>query len=98
MPLSPGLYVINTLISFFHSIRNARINVWTNNVTLPQAWENGGCGSSLVKKELKNIEEMSRAENFALHLKYVSSNEDSADAPSPTLFDLDCFLSDEAWA
>ena len=82
MPLSPGLYVINTLISFFPSIRNARINVWTNNVTLPEAWENGGCRSSLVKKEFKNIEEMSRAENFALHLKYVPSNENIADTPS----------------
>ena len=88
----------NTLISFFPSIRNARIDVWTNNVTFPAAGENGGCRSSLVKKEFKNIEEMSRAENFALHLKYVPSNEDSADAPSRTLFDTDCLLSDEAWA
>ena len=51
-----------------------------------------------MKKEFKNIEEMSRAENFALHLKYVPSNENSADAPSRTLFDIDCFLSEEAWA
>ena len=72
----------NTLISFFPSIRNARIDVWTNNVTFPAAWENGGCRSSLVKKEFKNIEEMSRAENFALHLKYVPSNENIADTPS----------------
>ena len=57
----------NTLISFFPSIRNARIDVWTNNVTFPAAWENGGCLSSLVKKEFKNIEQMRRAENFALH-------------------------------
>ena len=67
-------------------------------MTLPEASENGGCRSSLVKKDLKNTEEMSRAENFTLHLKYVPSNEDSADAPSRTLFDIDCFLSDEAWA
>ena len=72
----------NTLISFFPSIRNARIDVWTNNVTLPAAWEDGGCRSSLVKKEIKNIEEMSRGENFALHLKYVPSNENIAGAPS----------------
>ena len=67
-------------------------------MTLPEAWGNGGCRSSLVKKELKNTEEMPRAENFALHLKYVPSNEDSADVPSRTLFDINCFLSDEAWA
>ena len=71
----------NTLISFFLSIWNARIDVWTNNVTLPAAWENGGCRSSLVKKEFKNIEEMFRTENFALHLKYVPSNENISDAP-----------------
>ena len=56
----------NTLISFFPSIRNARSDVWTNNVTFPEAWENGGCRSHLVKKGFKNIEEMYRAENFAL--------------------------------
>ena len=71
----------NALISFFSSIRNARIDVSTNNVTFPAAWENGGCRSSLVTKEFKNIEEMSRAENFALHLKYVTSNKNIADAP-----------------
>ena len=70
----------NTLISFFPSIRNARIDVWTNNVTFPAAWENGGCRSSLVKN-LK-IEEMARAENFTLHSKYVPSNENIAHAPS----------------
>ena len=86
MPLSPGLYVINTLTSFSSSIRNARISVWSNNVTLPEAWENGGCRSPLAKKELKNIEEMSRAENFALHLKYVTSNKNIDEGPSHWLF------------
>ena len=76
----------NTLISFFPSISNARSDVWTNNVTLPAAWENGGCRSSLMKKEFKNTEEMSRAENFALHLKYVPSDENIADASSHRLF------------
>ena len=71
----------NALISFFSSIRNARIDVSTNNGTFPAAWENGGCRSSLVTKEFKNIEEMSRAENFAFHLKYVTSNKNIADAP-----------------
>ena len=35
-----------------------------------------------MKKEFINIEKMSQAENFALHLKYVPSNENIADAPS----------------
>jgi len=85
------------LSSFFPSIRNARIDVWTDNVTLRVAWENGGCRSSLVNQELKRIEEMSRAGNFALHLKYIPSNENIADAPSRTLSDIDCSLSEEAW-
>ncbi|CAH3154333.1 unnamed protein product [Porites lobata] len=62
----------NALSSFFFpSIRNARIDVWTDNATLRAAWENGGCRSSLVNQELKKIEEMSRAGNFVLHLKYI---------------------------
>ena len=88
----------NTLISFFPSIRNARIDVWTDNATLRAAWENGGCRSSLVNQELKKIEEMSRAGNFVLHLKYVPSSENIADAPSRALTDIDCSLSEEAWA
>ena len=91
----------DALSSFFPSIRNARIDVWTDNVTLRAAWENGGCRSSLVNQELKKIEEMSRAGNFALHLKYIPSNENIADAPSRTmsvLSDIDCSFSEEAWA
>ena len=86
----------NSLSSFSPSIRNARIEMWTDNVTLRATWENGGCRSSLVNQEVKKIEEMSRAGNFALHLKYIPSNENIADAPSRTLSDIDCSLSEEA--
>ena len=88
----------NALSSFFPSIRNARINVWTDNVTLRAAWGNGGCRSSLVNEELKKIEEMSRAGNLVLHLKYAPSSANIADAPSYALTDIDCSLSEEAWA
>lgn len=40
---------------------------------------------------------MSRAGNFALHLKYVPSTENVADAPSRALSDIDCSLSTVAW-
>ena len=72
--------------------------MWTDNVTLRAAWENGGCRSALVDQELKKIEEMSRAGNFVLHLKCVPSNENIADAPSHALTDIDHSLSQEAWA
>ena len=39
--------------------------------TLQAAWENGGCSNSQVNQEMKRVGEMSRAGNFALHLKYV---------------------------
>ena len=35
-----------------------------------------------MNQELKKIEEMSRAENFALHLKYIPPNKNIADEPS----------------
>ena len=41
---------------------------------------------------------MSRAGNFALHLKYVPSSGNIADAPSRALSDVDCSLSRVAWA
>ena len=69
-----------------------------DNMTLWAAWENGSCRSSLANQELKKIEEMSRAGNFALKLKYIPSNKNIADAPFHTLSDIDCSLSEEAWA
>ena len=54
----------NALSSFFLSIRNARIDVCTDNVTFRAAWENCGCRSSLANRNLKKIEEISRAGNF----------------------------------
>ena len=86
----------NALSSFFPSITNARNDVWTDNMTLRAAWENGGCRSSLVNQELKKIEEMSYAGNFALHLKNVPSNKNIAAAPFRPLSDIDCSLSEEA--
>ena len=48
----------NALCSFFPSFRNARIDVWTDNVTLQAAWENGSCKNSLVNQEVKRVEEI----------------------------------------
>lgn len=75
----------NALCSFFPCIRNAGIDVWMDNVTLQAACENGGCRNSLVNREMKRVEEMSRAGNFTLHLKYVPSSGNIADAPSRIL-------------
>ena len=51
-----------------------------------------------MNHELKKLEEASRAGNFAMHLKYIPAKENIADAPSRTLSDTDCSLSEEAWA
>ena len=40
---------------------------------------------------------MSRAGNFALHLRHIPSRDNTADAPSRALSDIDCSLSEEAW-
>lgn len=88
----------NVLSSFFPSIRNARIDVWMDNVTLQAAWENGTYRNSLVNQEMKRVEEMSRAGNFTLHLKYVPSTKNVADALSCALSDIDCSLSTVVWA
>ena len=88
----------NALGSFFPSIKNARVDVWTDNVTLQAAWENGGCKSSPVNQEMKKVEEMSQIRNFALHLRHVPLSANTVDAPSRTLSDIDCSLSVEVWA
>ena len=47
---------------------------------------------------MKRVEEISRAGNFALHLKHVPSSGNIADAPSRALSDSDCSLPIVAWA
>lgn len=47
---------------------------------------------------MKRVEEISRAGNFALHLKHVPSSGNIADAPSRALSDSDCSLPTVAWA
>ena len=78
----------NALISFFALNRNAQVDVWTDNVTLEAAWEIGCCRNLLVIQEMKTVEEMSCAGNFAIHFKYIPSTENVADAPSRALSDI----------
>ena len=59
-----------------------------------------GQGSSHGKRwsTLANTRLAVVAGYFALHMKYVPSNETITDAPSRTLSDIDCSLCEEAWA
>ena len=72
----------NALSSFFLSIRNARIDVCTDNVTFRAAWENGGCRSSLVNRNLKKIE-ISRAGNFFFCISDMSHRVKTSPTRSP---------------
>ena len=47
----------NALISFYPSIKNARVDVRTDNLIPQAAWKKCGCRSSLVNQEVKKIEE-----------------------------------------
>lgn len=54
-----AMVLCNALSSFYPSIRNARVDVWTENTTLHAAWKNGGYKSPLANQEMRKIEGIS---------------------------------------
>lgn len=85
------------LSSFKGLLKDARVDVFTDNKVLLHAWNNDGCKSSEINNILKDILTCSREFNFTLQLDYRQSKENPADFPSRVCSDLDCTLTDEAW-
>ena len=88
---------VRSLLPFRDHVRNSRVDIHTDNLTLKAALDNFGCNNSSVNDSVKEILEFSRQLNLAINVHYVPSRENTADAPSRACSDLDCMLSEKAW-
>ena len=87
--------LLNSLLAFRDHIRDSRVDVHSDNLTLKAALNNFGCKSSSVNESVKEILQCSRRYNFAINVHYVPSRDNLADGPSRPCSDLDCTLSEK---
>ncbi|KAL9987103.1 hypothetical protein ACROYT_G001353 [Oculina patagonica] len=89
--------LLRSLLAFRDHIRDSRLDVYSDNLTLKAALDNFGCKSSSVNESVKKILECGRRFNFSINVHYVPSRDNLADGPSRVCSDLDCTLSEKAW-
>jgi len=89
--------LLHSLLAFRDHIRDAGVDVLTDNRTLKASLENFGYKNSSVNESDKEILQCSCQMSFAVDVHYVPSRGNLADGPSRACTDLDCLLSKEAW-
>lgn len=89
--------LLHSLLAFRDHIRDSRVDVHSDNLTIKATLNNFGCRSSSVNESVKEILQCGRRYNFAINVHYVLSRDNLGDAPSRASSDLDCTLSEKAW-
>lgn len=90
----------HVLDSFKDRLQNSRVDVLTDSQVLLSSWLKDGCRNSEINSVLTVILDCLREWNFTLQMNYVPSGDNPADHPqaSRECSDLDCTLSESAWA
>ena len=86
------------LNSFAEQFRNARVDAQVDNKVVVSAWNNNSGRSSQLNGALKTLFFTTSRLNVLLHLSYIPSAENPADAPSRYLSAADSKLSDDLWS
>ncbi|CAC5368150.1 unnamed protein product [Mytilus coruscus] len=89
--------VLKSLQSLDSSLRDSRVDLFTDNMAVIAAWENQGCKSRALSCTLKEIFSHVSTYNIDLHLKYVPSCLNDADALSRLTNTADSMLSEKSW-
>ncbi|CAC5379177.1 unnamed protein product [Mytilus coruscus] len=86
--------VLTSLLSLCSSLQDSRVDLFTDDMAVIGAWENQGCKSRALSCIMKEIFSHVSNHNIDLHLKYVTSCLNEADAPSRVTNTEDSMLSD----
>ncbi|CAG2201248.1 unnamed protein product [Mytilus edulis] len=89
--------VMKSLQSIDSSLQDSRVDLFTDNMAVIAAWENQGRKSRALSCIMKEIFSHVSTYNIDLHLKYVPSCLNEADAPSRLTNTADSMLSEESW-
>ena len=92
-----ALALDKVLLSFSDSLKNAWVDGFVDNLAVVHSWQRQGGRSMSLNKAIKKLFLTTTKYNIALHLMYVPSNENEADAPSRRLTTLDSKLHPELW-
>ena len=89
--------LIHAIESVPDLVRNKRVDALVDNMALVVSWEKKGCKDSSLNKLLKKLFNTIADLNCDLHLKYIPSAENPADAPSRKLSLANSRLSLQVW-
>ena len=90
--------IIKAIKSLGLSVRNHRLDILTDNQSVIAVWENQGGRDKLLNDIMKDLFKLVCENNIDLHLQYISSSLNVADAPSRLLSLSDSKLSAESWS
>ena len=89
--------LINTIESLSATLQNARLYVKTDNKALEAVWKRQGSKRSSFNELLIQLFQLTVKHNLDLHLDYINTKENPADAPSRLLTRNDCMLAVSVW-
>ena len=85
------------LLSSADLLRNARVDASVDNQAVIHAWSNQGGRSASLNRVIKELFYTTMRLGVLLHLSYIPTTENPADAPSRRLSTLDSCLSQRLW-
>ena len=89
--------VDRALVAFRDKLFNARVDAFVDNKAVVEAWNNQGGRSLELNMALKRLFFTTAKLNLSLHMSYIPTGQNPADAPSRRLSHLDGKLSDGLW-
>ena len=89
--------VDRALVAFRDKLFNARGDAFVDNKAVVEAWNNQGGRSLELNMALKRLFFTTSKLNLSLHMSYIPTGQNPADAPSRRLSHLDSKLSDGLW-
>ena len=93
-----ALALDKVLLSFPDSLRNAWVDGLVDNQAVVHSWQRQGGKSVSLNEAIKKLFFTTAKLNISLHLSFIPTNENEADAPSRRLTTLDCKLHPDIWA
>ena len=89
--------VDRALVAFRDKLFNAHVDAFVDNKAVVDAWNNQGGRSIELNTALKQLFFTTSKLNVSLHMSYIPTGQNPADAPSRRLSHLDSKLSDGLW-
>ena len=92
-----ALAIDKVLLSFPDSLNNAWVDASVDNQAIIHSWRRQGGRSQSLNNAIKKLFFTKMKLNISLHLVYIPTSQNEADAPSRRLTSMDCKLHPDVW-